>query len=79
MAADDLSNSIESFKKALNVQMVLSLAQKNQIGEKDFKELKSEMVEKLISASRFEEAGDLVDPKDNFVLSFDCYLKANNY
>jgi len=28
----------------------------------EIKELKSEIVEKLISASRYEQAGDLVDP-----------------
>lgn len=43
------------------------------------KELKSDLVEKLISAARFEEAGDLVDPEENFALGLDCYLKANNY
>lgn len=64
--ANDLTNSINSFKKALNVPQVLSIATRNKITSQNLKELKSEMVEKLISSSRFEEAGDLIDPSENF-------------
>ena len=36
-------------------------------------------MQKLITASRFAEAADLLDPKSQFELALDCYLKAGNY
>ena len=41
--------------------------------------MKGEIVEKLITASRFEDAGDLLDPQSNFTQVLECYLKSNNY
>jgi len=49
------------------------------MSEENLKLLKEEVVERLTTSSRFEEAGDLVDPLTNFGLVLDCYLKANNY
>lgn len=62
MAAQDYMNSIQSFTQCLNADMTLSLAKKVKMSDLEIKELKSEIVEKLISASRYEQAGDLVDP-----------------
>ena len=59
--------------------MVLSTAVKSQINEDNLKALKNDLVEKLMTSSRFEEAGDLIDPLQNFNMALDCYLKANNY
>lgn len=59
--------------------MILSAASKSQMSEENLKLLKEEVVERLTTSSRFEEAGDLVDPLTNFGLVLDCYLKANNY
>ena len=42
--------------------MVLSTAVKSQINEDNLKALKNDLVEKLMTSSRFEEAGDLIDP-----------------
>jgi hypothetical protein len=41
--------------------------------------MRSDLIEKLRSASRYEDAGDLIDPKADLELSLDCYLKANNF
>lgn len=79
MAAKDFENSMESFKKSLNVEMIFIAAKKSKINEDDLKLLKEDVVEKLRSVSRFEEAGDLIEPEQNFDLIVDCYLKANNY
>ena len=57
---------MESFKKSLNVEMILSSAVSSQMNEENLKQLKTEIVEKLITSSRFEEAGDLLDPEVNF-------------
>jgi hypothetical protein len=47
--------------------------------EGDHQKLKSEMVERLRNSSRFEDAGDLVNPISDFALALDCYLKANTF
>ena len=59
--------------------MVLSTAEKSQIHEDNLKALKNDLAEKLMTSSRFEEAGDLIDPLQNFNMALDCYLKASNY
>lgn len=41
--------------------------------------LQADLIDKLRSASRYEDAGDLIDPKSDLDLSLDCYLKANNF
>lgn len=63
--------------KALNTEMVFALAE--QLGISDTAKLKADMVEALINASRYEEAGDLVDPLSDFETALDCYLKANKF
>jgi hypothetical protein len=59
--------------------MIWTIAKKSQMSDENLKQLKEEMIEKLITASRYEEAGDLVDPQTSFGIALDCYLKANNY
>lgn len=52
--------------KVLNVEMVLSIAAQMKIEQADLQKLKSEMVERLRNSSRFEDAGDLLNPITDF-------------
>ncbi len=74
-----MQRSLDSFLKVLNVEMVLSIAAQMKMEQADLQKLKSEMVERLRNSSRFEDAGDLVNPITDFTLALDCYLKANTF
>ena len=41
--------------------------------------LKEELAERLVTAARYEEAGDLFDPQTCFTEALDCYLKGSAY
>lgn len=68
---------MQAFIKALNIDMVFALAAQLKIS--DLQPIKEDLVEKLRSASRYEDAADLIDPLVEFDLALDCYLKANSY
>jgi hypothetical protein len=61
-----MQRSLDSFLKVLNVEMVLSIAAQMKMEQADLQKLKSEMVERLRNSSRFEDAGDLVNPITDF-------------
>ena len=74
-----MQRSLDSFLKVLNVEMVLSIAAQMKMEQADLQKLKSEIVERLRNSSRFEDAGDLLNPITDFALALDCYLKANTF
>lgn len=74
-----MQRSLDSFLKVLNVEMVLSIAAQMKLEQADLQKLKSEIVERLRNSSRFEDAGDLLNPITDFALALDCYLKANTF
>lgn len=61
-----MQRSLDSFLKVLNVEMVLSIAAQMKMEQADIQKLKSEMVERLRNSSRFEDAGDLLNPITDF-------------
>ncbi len=61
-----MQRSLDSFLKVLNVEMVLSIAAQMKMEQADLQKLKSEMVERLRNSSRFEDAGDLLNPITDF-------------
>jgi|LauGreDrversion4_2_1035121.scaffolds.fasta_scaffold58343_3 hypothetical protein len=61
-----MQRSLDSFLKVLNVEMVLSIAAQMKMEQADLQKLKSEIVERLRNSSRFEDAGDLLNPITDF-------------
>jgi hypothetical protein len=61
-----MQRSLDSFFKVLNVEMVLSIAAQMKMEQADLQKLKSEIVERLRNSSRFEDAGDLLNPITDF-------------
>lgn len=59
--------------------MALGVAAQLQMGESELQTLKQELAEKLKTASRYEDAADLLDPAADFENSLTCYLKANAF
>lgn len=79
MAANALEQSQESFLKALNVEMTLAVGQQRNLSAEEMTKLREELVDRLKSAIRFEDAGDLIDPQADFEGAFDCYVRANTF
>lgn len=79
LTAGDLEASMEAFSKALNLDMVFSVAAQRKLPADELQKLKLDLIERLRNSSRFEDAGDLVDPVSDFDLALDCYLKSNNF
>jgi len=48
--------------KALNVEMTLAVGQQRNLSAEEMTKLREELVDRLKSAIRFEDAGDLIDP-----------------
>lgn len=59
--------------------MAFGIAAQMKLPEYEVQKLREDMVERLRNSSRFEDAGDLVNPVDDFDLALDCYLKANSF
>jgi hypothetical protein len=57
--------------------MVFSVAAQLKI--QDLQPIKNDLIERLQTASKFEEAGDLIDPKVDFDNCLQCYLRASAF
>lgn len=55
------------------------VAQRTDLSEETKQQVKEDLIEKLKVSCRFEEAGDMIDPRSDFNGALDCYLKGNSF
>jgi hypothetical protein len=80
MASGDLELAQKSFGKACNINMSLAVvAQRTDLAPEQRQQVKEDLIEKLKVSCRYEEAGDMIDPKSDFNGALDCYLKGNSF
>ncbi len=85
-AGGDTELALSAFTKSLNVEMCLAIVA--QTPSLNTEEVRSNLIERLKNASRFEQAADLIcnqlssagDNRKHLIEQVvDCYLKANKY
>ena len=79
LGANGLEQAQNAFVMSGNTCLSLSIGQKRGLDDAGMSKLKEELIERLVTAARHEEAGDLIDPVADFEGALDCYLKGSAY
>lgn len=77
LKAGCIDQAQECFAKALNVEMFMAVLVRAEADAETVARAKADFVERLTTAGMNEQAGDLLDPKADFLQAIECYLRAN--
>ena len=79
LAGNGLEQSQDAYMRSLNVQMTLAVAARRQLSVEEAGRVRDDLIEGLLSASRHEDAADLMDAAADFNIVLDCYVKGNAF